>query len=51
MPIFNHLVLKLIKRRFNVVRDAGVKGAGSWAGIKIVPGCPYWDVWEYYRRN
>jgi hypothetical protein len=20
-----------------------------WAGIKIQPGCPYWDVWKYYR--
>lgn len=20
-----------------------------WAGIKIRPGCPYWDVWEDYR--
>ncbi|MBD2296876.1 methionine synthase [Anabaena sphaerica FACHB-251] len=21
-----------------------------WAGIKIQPGCPYWDTWEYYRN-
>lgn len=20
-----------------------------WAGIKIRPGCPYWDIWEHYR--
>jgi hypothetical protein len=20
-----------------------------WAGIKIAAGCPYWDVWSYYR--
>jgi hypothetical protein len=22
-----------------------------WAGIKIAPGCPYYDIWEYYRRG
>jgi hypothetical protein len=21
-----------------------------WAGIKIKPGCPYWDIWNYYRN-
>jgi hypothetical protein len=21
-----------------------------WAGIRIEPGCPYWDIWEYYRN-
>ena len=20
-----------------------------WAGIRIQPGCPYWDVWKHYR--
>ncbi len=20
-----------------------------WAGIKIQPGCPYWDIWQHYR--
>lgn len=20
-----------------------------WAGMKIKPGCPYWDVWQHYR--
>ncbi len=20
-----------------------------WAGIKIIPGCPYWDIWKHYR--
>ncbi|WP_017654604.1 Npun_R2821/Npun_R2822 family protein [Fortiea contorta] len=21
-----------------------------WAGIRIQPGCPYWEIWEYYRN-
>ncbi|MBW4596417.1 MAG: methionine synthase [Brasilonema angustatum HA4187-MV1] len=21
-----------------------------WAGIRIEPGCPYWEIWEYYRN-
>lgn len=21
-----------------------------WAGIKIQPGCPYWEIWEHYRN-
>jgi Mannosyltransferase putative len=21
-----------------------------WAGFRIEPGCPYWDIWEYYRN-
>ncbi|MGJ3246798.1 MAG: Npun_R2821/Npun_R2822 family protein [Elainellaceae cyanobacterium] len=20
-----------------------------WAGIRIEPGCPYWNIWEHYR--
>jgi len=20
-----------------------------WAGIKMQPGCPYWEIWEHYR--
>lgn len=20
-----------------------------WAGVRIQPGCPYWDIWEHYR--
>lgn len=20
-----------------------------WAGIRLEPGCPYWDIWQYYR--
>ena len=20
-----------------------------WAGIRIKPGCPYWDIWKHYR--
>lgn len=75
MPIFNYMVLKLIKKRLNIVRDIEIKGPGSWAGmphfvregnrlidpnvgqplkylhwagIKIQPGCLYWDIWKYY---
>ena len=74
-PIINYMILKRIKRRFNIVRRPG-KGPGSWAGskhfkydgyrlidpkvnqplqylhwagIRIEPGCPYWDIWEHYR--
>ncbi|MEB3342144.1 Npun_R2821/Npun_R2822 family protein [Okeania sp.] len=74
-PIINYMVLKLIKKRFNIVRRPG-KAPGSWAGtshfhregdklidknlnqpleylhwagIRIQPGCPYWDIWEDYR--
>ncbi|MER3491711.1 MAG: methionine synthase [Mastigocladus sp. ERB_26_2] len=21
-----------------------------WAGIRIQPGCPYWEIWQYYRN-
>ena len=76
MPIVNYLVLKLIKKKFNIVRDTGKKRSGSWAGmshfvrdgnrlidphvnqplkylhwagIKIKSGCPYHDIWKYYR--
>ncbi|QLE56559.1 Npun_R2821/Npun_R2822 family protein [Nostoc sp. TCL26-01] len=21
-----------------------------WAGIRIQPGCPYWEIWDYYRH-
>ncbi|BAY39106.1 hypothetical protein NIES2111_34560 [Nostoc sp. NIES-2111] len=21
-----------------------------WAGIRIQPGCPYWEIWEHYRN-
>ncbi len=21
-----------------------------WAGIRIQPGCPYWDIWQHYRN-
>ena len=74
-PIINYMILKRIKRRFNIVRRPG-KAPGSWAGskhfkydgyrlidpkvnqplqylhwagIRIEPGCPYWDIWEHYR--
>ncbi|NEQ29042.1 MAG: methionine synthase, partial [Microcoleus sp. SIO2G3] len=20
-----------------------------WAGIRLEPGCPYWNIWKYYR--
>ena len=78
MPIINYLVIKLIKKKFNIVRDTEEKGAGSWAGmphfiregnklidphvnkplrylhwagIKIKPGCPYYDIWQWYRHG
>lgn len=74
-PIINYLILKQVKRRFNLVRRSG-RAPGSWAGskhficqdyrlidpninqplqylhwagIRIQPGCPYWDVWKHYR--
>jgi hypothetical protein len=74
-PIINYMILKGIKRRFNLVRKPE-KGPGNWAksphfkqegnilidskinqplqylhwaGIRIQPGCPYWDIWKYYR--
>ncbi|NEP90616.1 MAG: methionine synthase [Okeania sp. SIO2C2] len=74
-PIINYMILKSIKRRFNIVRRPG-KAPGSWAGtshfhregdklmdgtvnkpleylhwagFRIEPGCPYWDIWEHYR--
>jgi hypothetical protein len=75
-PIINYMMLKRIKKRFNIVRRTGSSPgnwAGSpqfvrqgnglidpnrggqplqylhWAGFKIAPGCPYWDIWEHYR--
>jgi Mannosyltransferase putative len=74
-PIINYMILKRIKRRFNIVRQPGNapgSWAGSkhfkqegyrlidpncnqpldylhWAGIRIQPGCAYWDIWEHYR--
>jgi hypothetical protein len=21
-----------------------------WAGIRMEPGCPYWDIWQHYRH-
>lgn len=75
-PIINYMLLKRIKRRFNIVkRQGGAPGnwGGSphfqtqgnllfdstvnqplqylhWAGIRIQPGCPYWEIWEHYRN-
>lgn len=74
-PIINYMILKRVKRRFNLVLGEN-KGPGNWAGskhfqqdgyrlidtkvnqplqylhwagIRIEPGCPYWDIWEHYR--
>ncbi len=74
-PIINYMILKHLKRRFNLVRQNG-KSAGSWAGtphfqrvdnylvdptvnkplsylhwagFRLEPGCPYWDIWFSYR--
>ena len=74
-PIINYMILKRIKKRFNIV-NRPEKAPGSWAGtshfyregdrlidsnvnqpleylhwagIRIQPGCPYWDIWEDYR--
>jgi Mannosyltransferase putative len=75
-PIINYMILKRVKRRFNIVRRPG-KAPGSWAGsrhfqqqgntlidpksnaqplqylhwagIRIEPGCPYWEIWKHYR--
>jgi hypothetical protein len=75
-PIINYMLLKRIKKRFNIVnREGKAPGnwAGSphfvvqgnmlfdptvnqplqylhWAGIRIQPGCAYWEIWEYYRH-
>ncbi len=74
-PIINYMILKNIKKRFNLAHQpdkypgnwAGTnhfKQEGyqlidpnnnqplhylHWAGIKIQPGCPYWDIWKHYR--
>ncbi|MGK7940036.1 MAG: Npun_R2821/Npun_R2822 family protein [Crocosphaera sp.] len=74
-PIINYMILKRIKKRFNLAHQpdkypgnwAGTnhfKQEGyqlidpnnnqplhylHWAGIKIQPGCPYWDIWKHYR--
>ncbi len=74
-PIINYMILKNIKKRFNLAHQphkypgnwAGTnhfKQEGyqlidpnnnqalhylHWAGIKIKPGCPYWDIWKHYR--
>ncbi|MCT7959599.1 methionine synthase [Laspinema sp. D1] len=75
-PIINYMILKRVKRRFNIVQRPE-KAAGSWAGtnkfqpmegyklfdpdnnqplqylhwagIRIQPGCSYWEIWEHYR--
>jgi hypothetical protein len=75
-PIINYMLLKRIKKRFNIVKREGKapgNWAGSphfqvqgnmlfdptvnqtlqylhWAGIRIQPGCPYWEIWDYYRH-
>lgn len=74
-PIINYMILKRIKKRFNIVKrenKAPGNWAGSphfiskdhvlfdpkvdqplqylhWAGFRIQPQCPYWDIWKHYR--
>lgn len=75
-PILNYLILKKIKRRFNIVRQSPHEPGSwartphfietdnytlvdsksnqplkylHWAGIRIQPECPYWDIWQHYR--
>jgi len=41
------------KREGNVLIDPNINKPLKylhWAGIKIGPGCPYWDVWEHHRK-
>jgi len=41
------------KRQGNILIDPDANNSPlqylHWAGIQIAPGCPYWDIWEYYR--
>ncbi|MBD2594673.1 methionine synthase [Nostoc spongiaeforme FACHB-130] len=41
------------QRQGNILIDPAVNQPLQylhWAGIRIQPGCPYWDIWEYYRN-
>ncbi|WP_204106135.1 MULTISPECIES: Npun_R2821/Npun_R2822 family protein [Spirulina sp. CCY15215] len=40
------------KRQGNVLFDPNRNQSLQylhWAGIRIEPGCPYWDIWKHYR--
>lgn len=40
------------KRRGDILFDPNCDRALQylhWAGIRIEPGCPYWDIWKHYR--
>ncbi|MGK7927203.1 MAG: Npun_R2821/Npun_R2822 family protein [Spirulina sp.] len=40
------------KRRGNILIDPNNNQSLQylhWAGIRIEPGCPYWEIWKYYR--
>lgn len=43
---------KHFQRQGNILIDTNVNKPLQyihWAGIKIQPGCPYWDIWKHYR--
>lgn len=43
---------KHFQRQDNILIDTNVNKPLKyihWAGIKIQPGCPYWDIWKHYR--
>ncbi|MGK7932185.1 MAG: Npun_R2821/Npun_R2822 family protein [Microcystaceae cyanobacterium] len=41
------------KREGNILLDTKQDNAPlkylHWAGVRIEPGCPYWDIWKHYR--
>ena len=40
------------QRQENILVDPNVNQPLQylhWASIRIQPGCPYWDIWKYYR--
>ena len=44
--------MKHFQRKGNILIDPTVNKPLKylhWAGIRIEPGCPYWDIWKYYR--
>lgn len=43
---------KHFQREGNILIDPNVNQPLQylhWAGIRIEPGCPYWDIWKHYR--
>jgi len=43
---------KSFKREGNLLIDQNVNQPLKflhWAGVRIAPGYPYWDIWEHYR--